>query len=154
MFRKEDAILDLEIAAFEFIELFYKENAAILNGALLPFEQRWKNIQNSIRQIGTYFHTSEELNFGAKVAWRNSNRCVGRLYWKSLEVRDMRHLNDEASVTLALLQHLEQGTKDGKIQPLVTVFRQKMQQEQYGMRIISPQLIQYAGYENDQIFCK
>lgn len=29
----------------------------------------------------------EELEFGAKVAWRNSNRRIGLLYWNSLTVR-------------------------------------------------------------------
>ena len=36
--------------------------------------------------------TAAELTWGAKVAWRNSVRCVGRLYWEALEVRDLRGL--------------------------------------------------------------
>ncbi|MFD2354446.1 nitric oxide synthase oxygenase [Nonomuraea ferruginea] len=30
-----------------------------------------------IARRGSYTHTSEELEFGARVAWRNSNRCIG-----------------------------------------------------------------------------
>ncbi len=46
----------------------------------------------TINQTGTYVHTPEELAFGARVAWRNNSRCIGRLYWETLKVRDRRHL--------------------------------------------------------------
>ncbi len=42
------------------------------------WKQRLNSIKQSIEETGTYTHTSEELSFGAKLAWRNSNRCIGR----------------------------------------------------------------------------
>ena len=42
-----------------------------------------------IERTGTYRHTAEELTWGARVAWRNASRCIGRLYWHSLQVRDL-----------------------------------------------------------------
>jgi nitric-oxide synthase len=48
--------------------------------------------------------TSAELTWGAKVAWRNSTRCVGRLYWEALEVRDLRGLHTPGAVYAALLE--------------------------------------------------
>lgn len=39
---------------------------------------RFKQIENEINESGTYTHTAEELTYGAKIAWRNSNRCIGR----------------------------------------------------------------------------
>src|ERR1700722_12498721 len=42
---------------------------------------------------GTYRHTAAELTFAAQVAWRNSARCIGRLYWRSLRVRDRRNVS-------------------------------------------------------------
>ena len=38
--------------------------------------ERLKSIKASIQSTGTYTHNSEELIFGAKLAWRNSNRCI------------------------------------------------------------------------------
>jgi hypothetical protein len=35
-------------------------------------------IAAEIDETGTYSHTSDELQFGARLAWRNSNRCIGR----------------------------------------------------------------------------
>ena len=35
-------------------------------------------IQAQIRETGTYRHTADELEFGARLAWKNSNRCIGR----------------------------------------------------------------------------
>ena len=37
-----------------------------------------------------------ELAFAARVAWRNSSRCIGRLYWRSLRVRDRRQVSSAA----------------------------------------------------------
>ena len=34
--------------------------------------------------------TTDELTYGARVAWRNSNKCIGRLFWHSLTVFDRR----------------------------------------------------------------
>ena len=49
--------------------------------------QRLLQVRSEIENEGTYRHTEDELLFGAQVAWRNSNRCLGRLlggpsrYW-------------------------------------------------------------------------
>src|SRR3981081_4359106 len=54
---------------------------------------RLTQVQKELAHTGTWWHTFEELAFGAQVAWRNNTRCIGRLHWKSLVVRDMRHLS-------------------------------------------------------------
>ena len=51
---------------------------------------RIADVRAEIERYGTYRHTAAELAFGAQVAWRNSSRCIGRLYWRSLRVRDRR----------------------------------------------------------------
>lgn len=30
-----------------------------------------------------YHPTAKELEGAARLAWRNANRCIGRIYWKS-----------------------------------------------------------------------
>lgn len=36
---------------------------------------------------GTYQLTETELVFGAKLAWRNAARCIGRIQWSKLQVQ-------------------------------------------------------------------
>lgn len=127
--------------AKKFLLSFYEENEL-----KQPLYNRLREIQMSIRRTGTYFHTFEELKFGAKVSWRNSNRCIGRLYWKSLNVIDKRHLTDEKEIEKALLNHIKVSTNHGAIQPSITILRQKMPNETNGIRIHNTQLINYAGY--------
>ena len=79
--------VDMDLAA-EFIQLHRRE----VPGAG-PAGPRLREIRREISLTGTYRHTLEELEFGARVAWRNSSRCIGRLYWKSLKVRDRREVD-------------------------------------------------------------
>ena len=70
-----------------YLELFHREKA-------IPHQlaDRLKVVRREIDRTGTYWQTVDELTHGARVAWRNSNRCIGRLYWESLRLRDMRPL--------------------------------------------------------------
>lgn len=103
------------------------------------YENRMKEIQND----SDYCPTTEELTFGARVAWRNSNRCIGRLFWKTLYVFDERELQTEEEIYKALLRHINFATNDGKIRPTITVFKSNE------VRIWNCQLIRYAGYETE-----
>ena len=103
-------------------------------------------LENKLQQIkiaGEYIPTTEELTFGARVAWRNSNKCIGRLFWQSLHVRDARDTLTEEAVFNALLEHIQYATNDGKIRPTITVFAPGR------VRIWNHQLIRYAGYETE-----
>ena len=90
--------------------------------------------------------TFEELEHGARMAWRNNARCIGRLFWPSLRVRDLRHVSEPDEIYAALLEHLEAGTNQGKIQPLATIFAPATK-EGPAVRIWNHQLLGYAGYE-------
>ena len=50
---------------------------------------RLNEVLTSIEDTGTYHLTSEELGFGAKTAWRNAPRCIGRIQWSKLDVRNL-----------------------------------------------------------------
>lgn len=47
---------------------------------------RWTHAQKEIETTGTYQLTETELVYGAKLAWRNSVRCIGRIQWSKLQV--------------------------------------------------------------------
>ena len=95
---------------------------------------------------GRWVPTFEELEHGARMAWRNNARCIGRLFWPSLRVRDLRHVSDPDEVYMALLEHLAIGTNNGKIQPMATVFA-PADTDGPVVRIWNHQLLSYAGYE-------
>jgi hypothetical protein len=47
---------------------------------------RWEQVQKEVNTTGTYQLTETELIYGAKLAWRNSVRCIGRIQWSKLQV--------------------------------------------------------------------
>ncbi len=126
--------------AERFIRLFHTENPSAGN----PYT-RLRDVAREVARRGTYTHTYEELEFGARVAWRNSNRCIGRLYWRSLKVRDRRQVSTAEGVALECVAHLRDATGRGKIRPTVTVLPPDTPALP-GFRILNDQLIRYAGY--------
>lgn len=57
---------------------FYKDIAAELNWSNQVLEKRLVEVNLDIDETGTYTHTSEEIEIGARLAWRNSGKCIGR----------------------------------------------------------------------------
>lgn len=128
------------VEAEEFVRMLHAEAPA-----LGPPEPRLADITREIGETGTYTHTGLELTFGARVAWRNSARCVGRLYWRSLRVRDRRGVGDPATVIDECVRHLRAATNGGRIRPVITVFAPD-RPGRPGPRIHNDQLIRYAGH--------
>ncbi|PEJ09117.1 nitric oxide synthase oxygenase [Bacillus wiedmannii] len=129
--------------ASQFITICYKE----LNKEQF-IEERVKEIQVEIEKTGTYEHTFEELVHGSRMAWRNSNRCIGRLFWSKMHILDAREVNDEEGVYNALIHHIKYATNDGKVKPTITIFKQ-YQGGENNIRIYNHQLIRYAGYKTE-----
>jgi nitric-oxide synthase, bacterial len=127
-------------SAERFITLFHNENRAG------PPDRRLRHVRREIETVGTYWHTPDELAFGARVAWRNSSRCIGRLYWHSLRVRDCREVTAASDIAAESIVHLREATNGGRIRPLITVFAPDTP-DRPGPRILSSQLVRYAGYE-------
>jgi nitric-oxide synthase, bacterial len=123
-----------------YLTLFHREKG---NPRLLS--DRLRVVRREIDETGTYRHTEDELAHGARVAWRNSNRCIGRLFWESLQLRDMRHVATEEEVFASCVEHLHEAYNGGKIRPVITVFP-TVNPGSEGIRIWNPQLIRYAGY--------
>lgn len=111
-------------------------------------DARIADIDREISQTGTYTHTNEELTYGARVAWRNSNRCIGRLFWQSLEVIDERDLDTPNAIHEACCRHIERARNGGDVRPTITVFRPDTPETER-IRIWNYQLLRYAGYETD-----
>jgi nitric-oxide synthase len=129
--------------AEEFLRLFHEENPATGD-----VERRVAWVRAEIDLTGTYQHTTTELTFGAQVAWRNSARCIGRLYWRSLRVRDLRAVRTADDVAEHCVQHLRQAWNGGKIRPLMSIFAPEAPY-QPAPRIWNEQLIRYAAYPRE-----
>lgn len=130
-------------AAREYLELFYAENPGA--GSMRP---RLREVRAEIERTGTYTHTLDELTFGARAAWRNSGRCIGRLYWRSLRVRDRRRVSTAEGVAVECVNHLRAAVSGRRIRPTITVFAPDRPGAP-GPRIWNEQLIRYAGYQMD-----
>jgi nitric-oxide synthase len=128
--------------AEEFLALYHGEHPDAG-----PLQPRLAQVRAEVAATGSYRHTAAELAFGARVAWRNSARCIGRLYWHSLRVRDLRHVDSAAEVAAECIRHLRIATNGGRIRPLISVFTPDGAGRR-GPRIWNEQLIRYAGYRD------
>ncbi|CAM5299929.1 hypothetical protein SGLAM104S_05390 [Streptomyces glaucescens] len=126
--------------AEEFVRLHHGEHP----DQPLPLTARLQQIRTQIDETGTYTHSADELVFGARVAWRNSSRCIGRLYWKSLRVLDRRRATTAEDIHRHLCDHLRQATNGGRIRPVISVFAPDTP-ESRSPRVWNDQLIRYAG---------
>ena len=108
-------------------------------------DPRLEEIWTAIGRRDHYVHTSAELEHGAKMAWRNSNRCIGRHFWDSLHVLDRREADTARAVYDALRDHIEFATNGGNVRPTISVFPPAISGEPR-VRIWNHQLIRYAGY--------
>lgn len=140
---KEIDNTNLETEAREFLTYFYQANN--LNG----FKFRWSEVEKNIRKNGTYWHTKEELTFGAKLAWRNSNRCIGRLFWKTLKVLDYRRRITKDAFIDGIKTHLRIAQATNKIRSTISIFPPLSVFKNASFKILNYTLIQYAGYRLD-----
>jgi len=127
--------------AEDFLRRCYRENPR-----LGPVEPRLAIVRAQIAATGTYVHTPDELAYGAKMAWRNASRCIGRLYWRSLVVLDRRRARTADEIFALLLRHLEIAGRTA-IRPVISVFAPATPGRPYA-RIWNEQLIRYAGYRS------
>ncbi|MGW5680124.1 nitric oxide synthase oxygenase, partial [Streptomyces sp. NPDC003860] len=114
----------------------------------LTVRQRMRQVRAEVADTGSYAHTADELAFGARVAWRNSSRCIGRLYWQSLRVLDRRDATTPREIHRHLCEHLRQATNGGRIRPTISVFAPD-RPGRPAPRLWNDQLIRYAGYRGD-----
>lgn len=127
--------------AHAFLELFYREVSPHSGER----NARQREVRRDLARHGFYRHTPEELAFGARVAWRNHARCIGRLYWKSLTVLDCRSLTDPDAVAAQTFRHFAEADNGGDIRSTISIFA-PVEGDHTPVWIESRQVAQYAGY--------
>jgi nitric-oxide synthase len=128
-------------AASDFMQVFRRETR-------MPddlWQPRWEAIVDEISRTGTYVHTAAELQFGCRIAWRNHTRCIGKLYWRTLQVRDCRTVSSPEGIRDELVEHLRLAGNGGRIKPVLSVFAPDSPGRP-GPRILNDQLVRYAGH--------
>ncbi|WP_084598801.1 nitric oxide synthase oxygenase [Actinoplanes subtropicus] len=128
--------------AEDFLRRCYVENPR-----LGPVEPRLAIVRAQIAATGSYVHTTDELAHGAKMAWRNAGRCIGRLYWRSLLVLDRRRARTADEIFSLLVHHLR-AAGEGQLRPVISIFA-AAQPGQPHARVWNEQLIRYAGYRDE-----
>lgn len=69
--------------AYQFMEQYY---ASVKRLHTPAHRERLREIESEVHDRGTYELRQTELIFGAKLAWRNASRCIGRIQWSKLQV--------------------------------------------------------------------
>ncbi|MEM9991592.1 MAG: nitric oxide synthase oxygenase [Bacteroidota bacterium] len=125
-----------------FITQYYDENQKC------GLEARLAEVHQEIAATGTYTHTYDELSYGSKLAWRNSNRCIGRLFWRTLKVLDCRSVKEEAGFLESLHQHLKIADHNTSIRNTITIFSPLTPDNDIPVfSIRNYTLLMYAGHE-------
>jgi nitric-oxide synthase len=135
------SLRDRRAEAAAFLDLFFDENEAA-NGNR---QQRKAEVDRELIRHGIYTHSPQELSFGAKVAWRNHARCIGRLYWRSLVIRDRRNVCDPDGIADEVTQHMREAFNSGKIKSVITIFAPATPTA-LPAHLGANQITRYAGY--------
>ncbi|BCJ73093.1 hypothetical protein CS0771_26370 [Catellatospora sp. IY07-71] len=116
-----------------------------------PVEPRLAVVREQIAALGTYTHTHAELVHGARMAWRNASRCIGRVYWRSLTVLDRRAHREPDRIYDDLVSHLHlatgEGASRGRLRAVISIFEQAVPGRPV-TRLWNDQLIRYAGHRD------
>jgi nitric-oxide synthase len=135
------SLLDRLDEAQTFLEMHARASGA---GAA-ALRRRRAEVSRDLVRFGHYDQTYEELTFGAKLAWRNHARCIGRLFWESLVVRDRRQITEPQGIFADLCDHLAEAQGHGRIRSIISIYP-PARPDGLPAHVESPQLVQYAGY--------
>ncbi|WP_279350596.1 nitric oxide synthase oxygenase [Erythrobacter litoralis] len=125
-----------------FLRAYFNENKK----GDAAFRARWAEVRRDLSQRNHYEHTPEELAYGARIAWRNHGKCIGRLFWESLEVFDCRQVAEPDAIADRVDVHLRNASADGRIRSIISVFA-PVTGEQVPAWIESEQITQYACHQ-------
>ncbi|XP_059909475.1 nitric oxide synthase, brain [Gadus macrocephalus] len=76
---------------------------------------RLEEVTKEIQTSNTYQLKDTELIYGAKHAWRNAARCVGRIQWSKLQVFDARDCATAHGMYNYICNHIKYATNKGNL---------------------------------------
>ncbi|KAK5618595.1 Nitric oxide synthase, brain [Crenichthys baileyi] len=138
--RTKEELLPL---ATDFIDQYY---TSIKRYGSKAHVDRREEVTKEIEASGTYQLKDTELIYGAKHAWRNAARCVGRIQWSKLQVFDARDCTTAHGMYNYICNHIKYATNKGNLRSAITIFPQRTDGK-HDFRVWNSQLIRYAGYK-------
>uniref|UniRef100_A0A7N6AAJ5 Nitric oxide synthase n=1 Tax=Anabas testudineus TaxID=64144 RepID=A0A7N6AAJ5_ANATE len=138
--RTKEELLPL---ATDFINQYYTSIKRFGSKAHLD---RLEEVTKEIEASGTYQLKDTELIYGAKHAWRNAARCVGRIQWSKLQVFDARDCTTAHGMYNYICNHIKYATNKGNLRSAITIFPPRTDGK-HDFRVWNAQLIRYAGYK-------
>nr|XP_057925584.1 nitric oxide synthase, brain isoform X2 [Doryrhamphus excisus] len=138
--RRKEELLPL---ATDFIDQYY---TSIKRYGSKAHTDRLEEVTKEIEASGAYQLKDTELIYGAKHAWRNAARCVGRIQWSKLQVFDARDCTTAHGMYNYICNHIKYATNKGNLRSAITIFPQRMDGK-HDFRVWNSQLIRYAGYK-------
>ncbi|XP_007936474.1 nitric oxide synthase, brain [Orycteropus afer afer] len=98
--------------AKEFIDQYY---SSIKRFGSKAHMERLEEVSKEIETTCTYQLKDTELIYGAKHAWRNASRCVGRIQWSKLQVFDARDCTTAHGMYNYICNHIKYATNKGNL---------------------------------------
>ena len=133
--------------AKDFLTEYYKDSGN-REPVLKAETERLKEVEAELSNGGFYELTRDELEWGARTAWRNADRCPARVVWRNLTVFDCRKITNTQGMFEALVRHVEVSLNTGNIQPAITIFRERRPMMK-DLRVWNSLVIGFAGYEQE-----
>ena len=143
--KKESEVQQLKREARAFLDDMAADSAA--SKWIPDVVERWRQIESEIDSKGYYTHSFKELRFGTRLAWRHSNRCIGRHFWRTLQVVDARDCSSHEEAVAHMQNHVKDAFNGGNIQNVITVFPPRIPGQPDRWRMLNHQLVRYAGYD-------
>lgn len=129
--------------AAEYCDLYHFEKQLSDNAKSI----RWAEIEKDILGTGNYELTFDELEYGAKISWRNAPKCANRSKWLELAVMDCRTVESNEEAFRCLLKLMEDSITSGATITRMAVFPSKKPKQMQGPRIWNSMLLRFAGYK-------
>ena len=102
--------------AMEYVELYYHERGEEMRGeeGFVTKAARIRDIKRSVDATGTYEQTFDEIQHGARVAWRNAPKCSNRKHWQQLKLLDCREVASNKGMYDSCIQHLTKAVSESR----------------------------------------
>jgi nitric oxide synthase oxygenase domain/subunit/sulfite reductase alpha subunit-like flavoprotein len=114
----------------------------------LPNEVQSDVNDSQLHAGGLWQQTTAEIEFGVRVAWKHSSKCIMRSEYSNLKVVDLRHVTTSKEMGTELLHHLKHAFNGGDVNPTTFIFPPRTP-GQRGPMVWNGQLLSFAAYEAD-----
>ncbi|CAF0903209.1 unnamed protein product [Adineta steineri] len=122
--------------AYDFLSIYHDDKKTLE----IEYKKRLEQVDMEFQQSGTYIQTTDELEYGCQLAWRNAARCINRLFWRTLKVIDRRYVTTNDEMFKEICDHIRVAYNNGTLQASCLVMNPQA-------RLWSTQYLRYAGYE-------